>query len=389
LVDAAHRLGIKVIQDQVANHTGPYHPWVRNAPDPQWFNGTESQHINETWQTWTLLDPRATTEMRRSTLDGWFVNILPDLNQNSPEVARYLIQNSLWWMARTGTDGIREDTVPYVPRAFWRDWTGAIHNEYPQSRIVGEVFDQDPGLVSFFQGGRQGFDKIDTGLDSVFDFPLYYGIRRFFAHHAKASELAGVVAHDSLYPEPSRLVTFLGLHDVARFLNEPGATVSDLGRAFTFLFSVRGIPMVYYGDEIGMRGGDDPDNRRDFPGGWRNDPRNAFEQSGRTAEENKLFDHVRRLATVRKKSEALRRGEMIDLFCTDHAYAFARVSAGERIVAVFHDGPDAEIVRIPVKGAGFADGAPLTDVLGELAPVEVSDGFVEIQLPARSAALYR
>ena len=389
LVDAAHRAGIKVIQDQVANHTGPYHPWVRNPPAATWFNGTEGQHINETWQTWTLLDPHATGEMRRGILDGWFVNILPDLNQNNPEVARYLIQNSLWWMARTGIDGIRQDTVPYVPRAFWREWTGAIHAEFPQSRIVGEVFDQDPALVSFFQGGRKGFDKIDTGLDTVFDFPMYYGVRSFFARHGPASDLAKVAAHDSLYPDPRRLVTFLGLHDVSRFLNEPGATMDDLARAFTFLFSARGTPMIYYGDEIGMRGGDDPDNRRDFPGGWREDSRNSFEQSGRSSEENKLFDHIRHLAVIRKESEPLRRGQMVDLVCTEHAYAFARVAGKEGILAVFHDGPEPETLRIPVAEAGFADGAHLADTLGGLPPVEISNGSIEVRLPARAAAIYR
>jgi glycosidase len=390
LVEAAHNMGIKVIQDQVENHTGPYHPWVRNPPTPHWFNGTEQNHLDETWQTFTLLDPHATTEMRRSTLDGWFANILPDLNQNDPEVSRYLIQNTLWWIGRTGVDGIREDTVSYAPRTFWREWTGAIHAEYPRARIVGEVFDQDPVLVSFFQTGRKGFDGIDTGLDSVFDFPLYYGIRAFFAQHGSASDLAKVLAHDSLYPDPARLVTFLGLHDVSRFMHEGGSTLEDLARAYTFLFSVRGTPMIYYGDEIGMPGADDPDNRRDFPGGWREDTRNAFESSGRTPEENKLFDHIRRLGAIRKESAALRQGQMIDLISTKTSYAFSRVAGSERILAVFHDGPENETLRIPVKAAGFDEGAHLTGMLGELPPAGVTPhGFVELSLPARTAALYR
>ena len=154
LVDRAHALGIKVIQDQVANHTGPYHPWVKDPPTPAWFHGTEVQHLSNTWRTWTLLDPHASAAAQRSTLDGWFAGILPDLNQDDPEVTRYLIQNTLWWIGRTGIDGIRQDTVPYVPRRFWRDWSAAIHARYPAFKIVGEVFDSDPALPSFFQGGR-------------------------------------------------------------------------------------------------------------------------------------------------------------------------------------------------------------------------------------------
>jgi glycosidase len=191
-----------------------------------------------------------------------------------------------------------------------------------------------------------------------------------------------------LYPDASRLVTFLGLHDVARFGNEEGATNDDLARAFTFLFAVRGTPMIYYGDEIGMRGGDDPDNRRDFPGGWREDTRSALEAAGRTADENRLFDHVRRLAAMRKRSVALRRGTTVDLLANDRAYAFARVAGNERVIAVFYEGPAAETLRIPVAGTGLADGARLSDALGAVPDVKVSNGAIEVRLPAKSAAIF-
>lgn len=388
LVDAAHRLGIKVIQDEVANHTGPYHPWVQDPPTPTWFNGTEAHHLANTWQVWTLLDPHATAAMRKGTLEGWFANILPDLNQNDPEVSRYLIQNSLWWIGRTGFDAIREDTVPYVPRSFWRDWTNAIHHAYPNVRIVGEVFEPDPAIPAFYQGGHEGFDGIDTGLDSVFDFPLQSAIQRVFAGHGSPTELSRIIAHDSLYPAASRLVTFIDNHDMARFLNEKGATMDDLARAFTFLFSVRGTPLIYYGDEIGMPGANDPDNRRDFPGGWPADTRNAFEKTGRTADENRLFDHIRQLAAIRRGSEALRHGAMIDLIATDHAYAFARKAGNEGVIAVVHEGPAGETVRIPVGAAGLRDGLQLSDAAGVLPPVQVSNGCIEVELPARAAAIY-
>ncbi|HLJ45614.1 MAG TPA: alpha-amylase family glycosyl hydrolase [Bryobacteraceae bacterium] len=389
LVDEAHRLGIKVIQDEVANHTGPYHPWVQDSPTQSWFNGTEQEHLANTWQTWTLLDPHATTELRRGTLDGWFVNILPDLNQNDPEVSRYLIQNSLWWIGRTGIDGIREDTVPYVPRPFWHDWAEAIHREYPRFRIVGEVFDEDPGMVSFFQRGRPGFDGVDTGLDSLFDFPLDAAIRHVFGHHASVTELSRVIAHDSLYPDAGHLVTFLGNHDMMRFRNDGDANMEDAARAFTFLFAVRGTPLIYYGDEIGMQGGNDPDNRRDFPGGWREDGRSAFEASGRTADENRLFEHIRRLASLRKECKALRGGSLVDLYVDEHAFAFARVAGGERIIAIFHEGTSAETVRIPVRAAGLKDDTQLVDALGTLPAATVVKGVLEVQLPARAAGIYR
>src|SRR5204862_5007025 len=182
-----------------------------------------------------------------------------------------------------------QDTLPYVPRRFWRDWMAAIKKEYPNLRVVGEMFDGDPALVSFFQGGRAQFDGIDSGVDALFDFPQFFPMRRAFAQGQPIKELAVMLGHDSLYPNPDNLVTFLGLHDVQRFMNEPGATIDGLKLAFTYLMTSRGIPMIYYGDEIAMPGGNDPDNRRDFPGGWREDTRNAFTAPGRTPAEQDVF----------------------------------------------------------------------------------------------------
>src|SRR5262249_44618534 len=219
-VNRAHQMGIKVIQDQVANHTGPYHPWVADPPTPTWFNGTEANHLSCDWQTWTLNDQNASYEIQRRVLEGWFVNILPDLNQNDPETARYLVQNTLWWLGMAGFDAIREDTVPYVPRGFWSAWTRAIKREYPSANVVGEVFDGNPALVSFFQGGRPGFDGVDTGLDTLFDYPLYFQIRSAFAQGNSVRDVARALASDRLYPNPNALVTFLGCHDVPRFKGE-------------------------------------------------------------------------------------------------------------------------------------------------------------------------
>lgn len=395
LVDAAHALGMKVIQDEVANHTGPYHPWATDSPTPTWFNGTVEHHVANTWQIWTLADPRAPASLQKSTLDGWFINILPDLNQNDPLTAQYLIQNTLWWIASTGIDGIREDTLPYVPRSFWHDWMRAIKREYPNFRVVGEMWDEDPALVSFFQGGKAQFDGVDSGVDGLFDFPLFGAIRRVFAHNAPAEELAKVLAHDRLYTNPNLLVTFLGSHDTARFMNE--ANVEDLKLAFTFLMTTRGIPVIYYGDEIAMRGGGDPDNRRDFPGGWKEDARNAFTVTGRTVEEQAIFDHLRRLTRVRAKLESLRRGSTVDLVAKDQVYAFARVSGSLAAVVMFNMDTKPATVSVATSGLPVppqtaihipSPGLRWHDELGIGPDVEWLEGPLTVQMPARSAAIY-
>ena len=389
LVDKAHAVGIKIIQDQVANHTGPYHPWVSDPPTPTWLNGTEAQHLSNTWRTWTLIDPHATPDMRKSTLEGWFVGILPDLNQNDPEVARYLIQNTLWWIGRTGIDGIREDTLPYVPRQFWREWTAAIRQTYPAFRVVGEVFDADPGLVSFFQGGKARFDGVDSGVDTLFDFPLQAAIAKVFTDAAPTRDLAQVLAHDALYVDANQLVTFVGLHDLPRFMNARNATPNALERVFGFLLTARGIPMIYYGDEIGMTGGGDPDNRRDFPGGWKEDPRNAFEAAGRTGQEQKLFTALQRLTRLRAGSEALRRGRMVDLLVEDHVYAFARVTPQAGVVVVFNNAPQEVTLHLPLAGSGVPEGAMLQDCYGGAPAVQARNSALDVRLAPLSVAIYR
>lgn len=377
LVDEAHGHGIRVILDMVANHTGPYHPWVQDPPTPTWLHGSESRHLANTWQTWTLADPHATPATRQATLDGWFIDILPDLDQADPDVARYLIQNTLWWVGTSGLDGIRQDTWPYVPRVFWREWMAAIGREYPRLRVVGEVFDGDPAMIAFFEGGRRQFDGVDTGVDMLFDFPLYFPIRRAFGEGRSLREVAQMLARDRLYRDPANLVTFLGLHDVQRFMNEPGATLAGLRLAFTFLFTTRGTPLVYYGDEIGLPGGNDPDNRRDFPGGWTGDARDAFAASGRTPDEQAVWAHLQRLARLRAARADLRGRATENLHVDDQVWVYRR---GRTVVAL-NNGTTSARVSVPV--SRLPD-----DALGVCGPARPEGGGVTIDIPPRSGCVF-
>ncbi len=387
-VRKAHAQGMVVIQDQVVNHTGPYHVWANDPPTPTWFNGTVEKHIPNNWQKWTAMNPRASWQTQRSNIEGWFIDILPDLNQNDPEVERYLVQNSLWWIAQTGFDAIRMDTLPHVPRSFWQKWTAAIKREFPKVNVLGELFDSDPALLAYFQGGRKGHDGIDTGLDTVYDFGLFYPIRNAFGQGRQIREISQMYARDWLYPKPSVLVTFLGVHDMPRFMNEPGATREGLKLAQTLLMTSRGTPLLYYGDEIAMPGGGDPDNRRDFPGGFPGDTRNAFTPQGRTAEENDVWNYVAKLGALRKELEPLRRGRSLDLFDAEQQMAFARYTEKAAVIVAFNNDSKpaelsfsvAELKMLPAKGV-------LVDRLGKTGDIINENGFIKFTLPARTAAI--
>lgn len=386
LVDQARARGFKFIQDQVANHTGPYHAWAQNPPTPTWFNGSVEQHLDNSWQIWTIAATNPPADQLRSTLEGWFINILPDLNQNDPETATYLIQNSLWWIGMTGVDAVRQDTLPYVPRTYWAQWTRALKREYPQLTILGEMWDGKPELVAFFQGGRAQFDGVDTGVETLFDFPLYFAIRDVFAKRQSFDRLAQVIAADTNYVDASRLVTFLGLHDVARFMSEPGATREGLQLAFTYLLTARGTPLIYYGDEIAMPGGGDPDNRRDFPGGWPEDKQNAFEKHGRTAEQQQVFAHVKKLLALRRELEPLRRGTMLTLPSGSNTGAFVRTTENSAVIVAFNNNSIPETLHFKLSEP-LAAQPQWFNRLADDQTVFVKDGVIEFQLPPRSAAI--
>jgi glycosidase len=387
LVERAHAAGIKIIQDQVANHTGPYHPWVKDTPTPTWFNGSEAKHINETWQTWALKDPYSSPELLRSVLDGWFIDILPDLNQNDAEARRYIIQNSLWWVGITGLDAIRQDTLPYVPRTFWKEWMTAIKREYPGVNVIGETYDGDPAQVAFFQGGKRQWDGIDSGIDTEFDFPLFFAIREAFAKGESVRKLAEILSHDYLYADADILVPFLGLHDMLRFMSEEKASREGLMLAQTFLMTTRGIPLIYYGDEIAMEGRGDPDNRRDFPGGFPGDNRNAFSNEGRTREMRQVLDHLRRVVGLRRELDALRHGKLVTLAVADQQYAFARHTQREFAIAVFNNDSKEAMLEIDTTPLKLATQTTLIDRLAVAKDIRLDGTTMRVTIPARSAAI--
>jgi glycosidase len=322
LAAAVHQRGMKIVLDTVPNHVGPNHPWVDDEPTPDWFHGTVAHHSVAKGDFNSIPDPHAAPLASRDVVQGWFANALPDLNQENPLVEKYLIQNAMWWIETAGLDGLRLDTFPYVGRAFWHDFHAQLHATYPHLTTVGEIFNPDPTITSFFAGGvvQQG---IDAGLDTPFDFPTYFTLRDVLIHGVPMTHVEDVLRQDRLYPHPQNLVTFFGNHDTTRFLSEKDATRDELKLAFALLATMRGMPQVYSGDEIAMQGGPDPDNRRNFPGGFGGE-HNAFSPTGRTPEEQDTFAWASMLFGVRKQHSVLQTGEQQNLFADENACAFVR-----------------------------------------------------------------
>jgi len=401
LAAALHGRGMKLIIDLVPNHIGVQHPWTKDPPTPDWFHGTMANHSRSSGNFNDLVDPHATPASSRDLTEGWFTDEMPDMNQENPLVSKYLIQNALWWVETAQLDAIRIDTFPYVGRAFWHDFHAALHLAYPNLTTVGEIFHRDPTVTSFFAGGRE-HGGIDTGLDTPFDFPVYFAVRDVLAGDKPMTELAATLRHDSLYPHPEHLVQFFGNHDTTRFLTAAQGSLPRLKEAIGLLATLRGTPELYSGDEIAMTGGEDPDNRRDFPGGFPstgpNGQASAFAASGRTGDQQETFVWTAALFAARKAHAALQGGAQQDLFVDDFSFAYIRTNTlkgcssahdQEAIVAVLNKKAEPRILKIRSSDtalAGCNKFVPLAPA--NLAAARSEDGTVFISIPAESFAMF-
>jgi len=397
LSDALHTRGMKLVIDLVPNHLGVQHPWVLDPPAPDWFHGTLQHHRSAQHGFYQLVDPHAPKQAWRDITSGWFTDAMPDLNQENPLVSRYLIQNALWWVETANLDGIRLDTFPYVDRAFWHDFHAALHSTYPHLTTVGEVFHRDPEVTSYFAGGEM-HAGIDTGLDTPFDFPAYFALRDVLAHGKPMTELATVLRQDALYPHPERLAPFIGNHDTTRFLTDAGGSVPRLKLALGLVTTMRGMPQIYSGDEIGMEGREDPDNRHDFPGGFAGDAHNAFTQSGRTATQQEIFAWTSGMIALRKAHPVLQTGIEQNLLADTDVFAFVRAQtdAGcssdhkeERVLILLNKATQARHVDLRMQDtalAGCTEFGELQPATGT-APV-ASAGTLHLEEPAESITVY-
>ena len=405
LVATAHQQRMRVLFDVVPNHVGPRHPWVTNPPLPDWFHGTPQHHLSSSAPLngafygqgekqaaghdpfETLADPHAPPRLWRNLTEGWFFGVLPDLNTENPMVALYLLQNSVWWTESSGLDGFRVDTFPYVSRQFWSRWHAGLRKIYPRLTTVGEVFHPRPSVTSFFAGGQKRFDGIDSGVTSVFDYPMYFALRDVLLQNAAAGHIAEILRHDLLYVRPDELVTFFANHDVPRFASAEGSSPAKLKLAFGLALTLRGIPQLYYGDEIGMAGGGDPDNRRDFPGGWTGDAQNAFTEQGRTREQQEIFSYAQALLRLRQKHAALSVGHLWHLASDDSAYVFLRESEEERLVVVFCNAAKTRDLRIALNDTPGQGAVSISPLFGD-AKAEIAGKELRIQAPAQSLSIF-
>lgn len=324
--------GIKFIMDLVFNHCGSENFLFRDLPARDWFNN-DSEYLQTNYKLGALVDPHTNDADYNLAVNGWFTKEMPDLNQKNPLVMDYLIQASIWWTEYAGISGIRQDTYPYCDVASMARWNKRMELEYPGYNIVGETWiNYNVGVAPWQKDSKLA--DINTELKTVMDFPLMYLLDSIFDEETDDwnngfARLWDYFVQDKVYADPLHLLTFLDNHDTDRFCPtaEKAANFDRYRQALTVLLFARGIPQLYYGDEIGLwsnKSKGDGLLRQDFPGGWADDERNAFTREGRTTAENERYDFTRRLLQFRKGNKAISEGDMMQFTVKDGCYCFAR-----------------------------------------------------------------
>jgi neopullulanase len=342
LVKSAHDKGMKIIQDAVYNHIGIEHHLFRDMPDSTWFHRWP-QFTQTNYKDQALFDPYAAKADKTIMADGWFVRSMPDWDQSNPFVANFLIQHAIWCVEEFGVDGWRIDTYAYNDLQFMNRCNKALYDEYPNISIFGETWVHGVPNQSFFCENNYNI-PYKSNLQATTDFQtLFYGIQAAltqpFGWTDGLNKLYTTTAQDFVYKNPMRQVIFLDNHDLPRFYSVINEDVQKYKMAFAWLMTFRGIPQMYYGNEILMAGTTSPNDgyvRQDFPGGWEGDAANKFTAAGRTAKENDVFNYIRKFANYRKTSSAIKTGKMMQFLPVDGVYVYFRYDNNQTVMVIIN-----------------------------------------------------
>jgi glycosidase len=343
LVRKAHETGLKLVMDMICNHIGSGHWWMKDLPSHDWIHQFD-RFTRTNYRASTIMDPYASQTDAEIMEKGWFDNTMPDLNQDNPLVETYLIQNTLWWIAAFGIDGIRMDTYPYPEKNMMSRWAKRITDEFPGFFIVGEVWYQQEALTAYWSFDKINSDGYISNLPSVTDFPLSLATHRAFNEHDSWTDgLARfylTLSQDFLYPEPFRNVIFLDNHDLPRFFTQTGMRLEIYKMALSFILTTRGIPQFYYGTEIVMQGDKNMGDgflRQDFPGGWSDDSKNAFNGDNLSSVEKEAWDFTRKLLNWRKDKEVIHSGHLKHFIPENNLYIYFRYNDRESIMVILNN----------------------------------------------------
>ncbi len=348
LVDSCHKRNLKVIMDMVFNHCGTENWFIKDLPMHDWIHQFP-EFTRSNFHAPAIVDPHASDIDRKLMTNGWFDKTMADLNQKNKYLANYLIQNSIWWIEYSGIDGIRMDTYPYPDKEMMAEWEKRVFAEYPNFNIVGETWVQKVPFAAYWQKNSKISGRYNSMLPSLTDFPLYYAINKAFNEKEGWTEgmsrLYYVLAQDFLYPKPNNLLVFADNHDLDRIFSSLNKDIRKFKMAMAFLLTVRGIPEIYYGTEILMKGFSSQGHgfiRKDFPGGWQGDTVNAFTAKGRSDLQNNAFNYLQNILIWRKNEPVICTGKFKHFIPEAGIYVYFRYNERKTVMVILNNNDKAD-----------------------------------------------
>jgi len=343
---------IGLIKDLVLNHIGSEHWWMNDLPTDDWLNYQgnyrQTNHIHE-----TVYDPHLPKSQKDLFTEGWFVETMPDLNQKNPFVATYLTQVSIWWIEYADLSSLRIDTYPYVDKGFSSQWSRTILDEYPNFVFFGEAWINNPAMVSYWQKGSKTYDDYQSYIPSVKDFPLQKSlITGLLSNDSWDSGIGNIyrtLANDFQYGDPYNLVIFAGNHDMQRIFSQLNERLDLLKMALSFIATTRGIPQIYAGTEIAMSSTEDHGElRKDFPGGWKGDKVNVFEDIGLSSLQIETKSFVKNLLNWRRSSKAVAHGKLIHYPVINGIYVYFRTYQKDKLMVIMNNKENKEMLNLDI-----------------------------------------
>ncbi len=354
LASEMHKKDMKLVMDYVVNHWGITHWMMKDLPTHNWIHQFE-KYTQSNHKRSTISDINASKIDEKICLDGWFVPTMPDLNQSNPLVLNYLTQNAIWWIEYANLDGFRVDTYNYTDPKGIASWTKAITDEYPNFNIAGEIWMHNQAQMAYWQKDSKigAIQNYNSNLPSVMDFTLHDAIGVIFDEDDAGWDKGMMRVYDNfsndfLYPNPDNILVFAENHDTDRINQVFKNDIRKYKMAMALVATVRGIPQLYYGSEIGMSGDrskGDADIRQDFPGGWLGDKNNAFIKEGRTPGQNEYFDFTSKLFNWRKTNEAVHFGKMTHYIPENNVYVYFRYTDNKTVMVVINNSATTQSIK--------------------------------------------
>ncbi|MDY8138183.1 glycoside hydrolase family 13 protein [Aquimarina sp. 2201CG5-10] len=390
LATEMHKRDMKLIMDYVTNHWGSKHWMIKDLPTKQWIHQWPEGFRRSNYRMTTQFDNNASAIDSKGCMDGWFDTTMPDMNQSNPLLLNYIIQNAIWWIEYADLDGLRVDTYSYNDKEGIAKWTKSIMDEYPNFNIVGEVWMHDQAQMAYWQKDSKigAIDGYNSYLPSVMDFTLHDAITVIFNEDEDSWNKGMIKAYDNftndfLYPDINNILLFPGNHDTNRINEIYQSDINKYKMAMTLILTTRGIPQIYYGDEIGMLGNRDQkgdgDIRRDFPGGWKQDTQNAFvnsdSQNGRTNDQEAYHAFTKKVLNWRKDAQAIHTGKLLQFIPFDNVYVYFRYTKEKSVMVLINNNTKDQKIDVDRFKEGIKNHKLGTDIITDT-NIDITEPFI-------------